>query len=129
MHKVLLFAVVMLLPLISARAQDDVRDEPVRHVVAFKYSADAAQADIDKVTEAFRALQHRIPGILAFEYGTNNSPEGLDDGFTHLYLITFESAQARDTYLPHPEHEKFGALLGELGVVEDVFVIDYVPQD
>jgi Stress responsive A/B Barrel Domain len=40
-------------------------------------------------------------------------------------LVTFESAQARDAYLPHPEHQKFGALLRSLGVFEDVFVVDY----
>ncbi len=56
----------------------------------------------------------------------NNSPEGKNLGFTHVYLATFESVAARDAYLPHPEHKKFGDLLGKLGVVEDVFVVDYV---
>lgn len=103
-------------------------DEPVRHVVAFKYKANATADQISRVTDAFRALQDKIPGIVAFEYGTNQSPEGHDDGFTHLYLVTFENAAARDAYLPHPEHEKFGALLGELDILEDIFVIDYVPM-
>ena len=57
---------------------------------------------------------------------TPNSPEGKNLGFTHVYLLTFESVAARDAYLPHPEHKKFGELLGKLGVVEDVFVVDYV---
>ena len=46
----------------------------------------------------------------------NNSPEGKDLGFTHVHLMTFESAAARDAYLPHPEHARFGQLLGRLGV-------------
>jgi hypothetical protein len=29
--------------------------------------------------------------------------------------------------LPHPEHKKFGELLGSLKVMEDVFVVDYEP--
>ncbi|WKN45050.1 Dabb family protein [Tunicatimonas pelagia] len=104
-------------------AQSDNND--VRHVVVFKYKADASEADIQKVTDSFRDLQNKIPGIVSFEHGINNSPEGKNMGFTHVYLLTFEDAAARDTYLPHPEHKKFGSLLGELDVLEDVFVVDY----
>ena len=44
-----------------------------------------------------------------------------------MYLITFTNAKARDTYLPHPEHQAFGKLLSSLGVLDDVFVVDYTP--
>ncbi len=101
---------------------------PVRHVVAFKYKPDATAAQIQQVTAAFRELRTKIPGITAFETGVNNSPEGKDHGFTHVYLLTFESVAARDAYLPHPEHAKFGELLGKLGVLQDVFVVDYVVE-
>jgi hypothetical protein len=103
--------------------------ETVRHVVIFKYKPEATEAQIRQVTEAFRALKSKIPGILAFEHGVNNSPEGKNLGFSHVYLLTFEDAKARDTYLPHPEHQKFGELLGQLGILEDVFVVDYIPSD
>ena len=42
-------------------------------------------------------------------------------------MLTFDSVASRDGYLPHPEHKKFGELLGQLGVLEDAFVVDYVP--
>ncbi|MEM6840606.1 MAG: Dabb family protein [Bacteroidota bacterium] len=100
-------------------------NDNVRHVVVFKYKADASKADIQKVTDSFRDLQNKIPGIVSFEHGINNSPEGLNKGFTHVYLLTFENAEARDTYLPHPNHKEFGNLLSELGVLEEVFVVDY----
>ena len=98
----------------------------VRHVVVFKYKKDAAPDKIAQVTRAFADLKDKIPGIIAFEHGINNSPEGKNLGFTHVYLVTFESAAARDAYLPHPEHKKFGDLLGKLGILEDAFVVDYV---
>ncbi len=129
MKTIALIAACALLPVASVYAQQGNDKEPVRHVVAFKYNSNATADQISRVTDAFRALQHSIPGIVSFEYGVNSSPEGLNDDFTHLYLITFESAAARDAYLPHPEHEKFGELLGELDVLEEAFVIDYVPQD
>ncbi len=99
----------------------------VRHMVVFKFKPSATPAQIQQVTDALRALKDRIPGIVSFEHGVNNSPEKKNLGFTHAYLITFENAAARDAYLPHPEHKKFGALLGSLGVMEDVFVVDYEP--
>ena len=103
--------------------------QSVRHVVVFKYKAGTTDAQIAQVTTAFRGLKDRIPGIVSFEHGVNNSPEGKNLGFTHAYLVTFENAQARDAYLPHPEHQKFGQLLGSLGVLEDAFVVDYVPAN
>ena len=101
----------------------------VRHVVVFKYRPSATPEQIREVTTAFRALKDRIPGIVAFEHGINDSPEGKNLGFTHVYLLTFESPAARDVYLPHPAHREFGQLLGRLGVLEDAFVVDYSPLD
>lgn len=40
------------------------------------------------------------------EHGPYNGNEGLNDGFTHGFLMTFESAESRDAYLPHPLHEE-----------------------
>lgn len=97
----------------------------VRHIVVFKYKASATPEQINEVTTAFRDLKDKIPGIVSFEHGVNNSPENLNKGFTHVYLLTFENATARDAYLPHPEHRKFGGLLGRLGILEEPFVVDH----
>ena len=99
----------------------------VRHMVVFKFKAGTTPAQVQQVTDALRALKDKIPGIVSFEHGVNNSPEKKNLGFTHAFLITFESAAARDAYLPHAEHKKFGELLGSLKVMEDVFVVDYEP--
>ncbi len=122
---------VVILPFIlgAATLETDAEEGPVRHVVVFKYKEGATETQIQQVTDAFRDLMNTIDGITAFEHGVNNSPEGLNKGFTHVYLLTFEDAAARDAYLPHPEHKKFGALLGELGVLEEAFVVDYTPED
>lgn len=97
----------------------------VKHIVVFKYKDTATPAQIDEVTAAFKALKDKIPGIVSFESGLNNSPEKLNKGFTHIYLLTFKDVASRDAYLPHPDHKKFGELLGKLGVLEEVFVVDF----
>lgn len=100
----------------------------VRHIVVFKYKASATPEQINEISTAFKALKDKIPGIVSYEHGVNNSPENLNKGFTHVYQLTFKNAAARDAYLPHPEHKKFGALLGRLGVLEEPFVVDYEVQ-
>ena len=99
----------------------------VRHVVVFKFKPEATPAQIQQVTDAFRTLATTIPGVTAFEDGVNNSPENKNQGFTHVYTVTFESEAARNAYLPHAEHRKFGQLLASSGIFVDAFVVDYVP--
>ncbi len=83
----------------------------LKHTVFFRFKPDAAPADITKVEEAFAALPSMIDGIKAFEWGTNNSPEAHDDGFTHCFVVTFDSEEGRAAYLPHPDHAAFVDIL------------------
>ena len=78
---------------------------------------------IKEIENAFSALPSKIPQILDYEWGLNNSPEGLDKGFTHVFFLTFRSESDRAIYLPHPDHTAFGNLLS--GHLEDVTVVDY----
>jgi len=127
--KVLLVVLVagsLFVPLAAHGPHEASMQKPqVRHIVVFKYKPGTTPEQIAQVTTAFRDLGRKIPGIVGFEDGVNNSPEGKNLGFTHVYMVTFEDARARDAYLPHPEHKKFGQLLGQLGVVADAFVVDF----
>ncbi len=89
----------------------------VRHVVAWRFTDGTTPEQIDQFTNAFRALKETIPGLIDFEHGPNNSPEELHRGLTHIYLLTFDSVAARDAYLPHPEHKRFGQIIRALGIV------------
>ncbi|QCR23704.1 Dabb family protein [Pontibacter sp. SGAir0037] len=121
------FALMLCCSLLFSACQPSNTDH-MRHIVVFKYKPDATATQIAEVTQAFGELKDKIPGIVAFEHGINNSPENKNLGFTHVYMLTFEDAASRDAYLPHPEHQKFGELLGRLGVLEDAFVVDYMPE-
>lgn len=98
-------------------------EKKLRHVVMFRFASDVTEAQKARVTDEFAALRHKVPGITAFECGVNNSPEGLSQGFTHCYMLTFESEAARDVYLPHPAHKAFGETLN--GLMDGVFVADW----
>lgn len=95
----------------------------LRHAVFFTFKEDATEAQIQSVVDAFEELPSKIDSIIDFAWGKNNSPEGLDDGFTHCFLLTFKDEAGRAKYLPHPDHKAFGSILGPHK--EDVFVIDW----
>jgi hypothetical protein len=101
-------------------------DGPIRHVVHFKFKKEATPEQIQKVTDEFAALKKKIDVVELLEWGTNVSPEGLDKGFTHCWIVSFKTAKDRDAYLVHPAHKAFVAVLKP--ILEEPFVVDFVPQ-
>ena len=101
-------------------------EAPYRHVVLFNFKVDAPAAEVVKVEKAFAALKGKIDLIEDYEWGKNVSPEGLDDGFTHCFFVTFKSKADLEKYLPHKEHQAFVAKLK--GLIEKVVVVDYVAK-
>lgn len=98
----------------------------IRHVVLIRFKSGTPPATVAEIEAAFAGLKDSIGAIEALEWGTNCSPEGKDQGFSHCFLLTFASAAERDAYLPHPEHRAFSALLRPH--VDQVLVIDYLPD-
>ena len=107
------------------RAQEnpDNADKLLRHVVLFSFKEGTPDSKIAEIEQAFAGLPSKIPQILRFEWGLNNSPEGLNKGFTHCFTLTFASEADRAVYLPHPDHKAFGEVLGPH--LADVLVVDY----
>lgn len=101
-------------------------DSPVRHVVHFKFKKEATAKQIKKITDEFAALKKKIEAVDALEWGTNSSPEGLDKGFTHCWIVNFKTTKDRDTYLVHPAHKAFVEIL--LPILDEAIVVDFVPQ-
>ena len=78
----------------------------VKHYGCFEFTDETSEEQIAACFTAMDSMVGRIPGLLDFHYGPYDSAEGLNDGFTHGFIMTFESPQARDSYLPHPIHEE-----------------------
>ena len=107
----------------SSESKEVQPERLLRHVVLFSFNEESTEADITKVQKAFSALPSKIPQIHSYEWGLNNSPEGLNKGLTHCFFLTFKSEEDRAIYLPHPDHAAFGAILGPY--LKDVLVVDY----
>jgi hypothetical protein len=126
--KMIILAVVMLVALAGTAMAADAGKKPkkgqVKHLVAFKFKESTSKEDIEKVEKEFKALKKKIDVIRSLDWGHNNSPENLNKGFTHGWVLSFDTEEDRNTYLHHPEHEKFATLAKS--TIADVFVIDFV---
>lgn len=103
----------------------------IRHIVLIRFRPDLDAAEIAEKLEGVLALKDRIGGILSIMAGENNSPEHLEKGFRHGFVVDFADGAARDAYLPHPEHVKVGKSLVEAaeGGIEGILVFDYALRD
>ena len=110
----------------NSQIKTEMNKKLLRHAVMFKFKDDASAEDIKKVENAFRDLKNKIPLIKKFEWGTNISPENINQGFTHFFFASFNSEKDRDAYLVHPDHKAFVAILQPH--LDKVLVMDYWAQ-
>ena len=107
----------------KAEAKGKTKAGALRHVVCFKFKDSTTPAQIKEIEEAFQALKTKISEIVSLEWGTNNSPENLNQGCTHCFILTFKNEKDRDAYIVHPDHKAFGGLVGPQ--LDKVFVVDF----
>lgn len=125
--KLLFFICLFTFSSTMAITPDKPQKKTLRHIVMFKFKDSSSAEDVKRIEDAFRALPSKIKEIKDFEWGTNNSTEGHDQGFTHIFLVTFDSEEGREIYLPHPAHQEFVSILSPHA--DKVMVLDYWSKD
>lgn len=97
-----------------------------RHIVMFKFKDSATAEQVQAVEKAFGELPSKIDTIVDYEWGTSESVEGKNDGFTHCFFVTFKDKAGLEVYIPHPDHVKFKEIL--LPILEKAMVFDYTAK-
>lgn len=95
----------------------------IRHILLVEIIPEACPEQIDAVKHAFLQIPEQIEGVTHVEWGVNDSPEGKNQAFTHCILMTFEDESARQTYLPHPQHEALKIIFR--AIIKNLIVFDY----
>ncbi|MGO4904899.1 Dabb family protein [Flavobacterium sp. W20_MBD1_R3] len=121
--KKLFLLTLILISSYTMNAQKNEQKQVLKHVVMFGWKPGTDAAAIDKIVSELGNLEHKINLIKAYEWGINNSPENLNNGLTHCFVLTFNSEADRDAYLIHPDHKAFVALLTP--APDKVTVVDY----
>ena len=96
----------------------------IQHIVLLKLKPDATAEQKAALLDGLIALKDKLSGIESVSGGDDNSPEGKQHGFNWGFVMTFADADARDAYLPHPDHKALGQQLLR-PIVDDVLVFDY----
>ncbi|KAM0461630.1 hypothetical protein ACHAPV_004338 [Trichoderma viride] len=103
----------------------------VIHIVLFKFKSSATAEAVQNAVSEMLALKSdclqpttQTAYIKSFTGGINNSPENLQNGFTHAFVVEFASVEDRDYYVDKdPVHEAFKTNNGP--IIEKVCVLDY----
>ncbi|EOX4430020.1 Dabb family protein [Vibrio alginolyticus] len=90
-------------------------------MLKFKYQADAKA--VNDILLQMESLPSKIDGITSVDSGVDQSPEGMNKGFTHIVQLIFTDKDAHQRYLPHPEHDAVKKLC--MPIIEDMLIFDY----
>jgi hypothetical protein len=85
----------------------------VTHVVLVAWKSGLETTVEESIRSAIRDLGDTIAGIVSLVEGHSTSPEGLENGHDYGFVITFDDAAARDSYLTDPRHRLVADALGE----------------
>ncbi|TPX14702.1 uncharacterized protein E0L32_005097 [Thyridium curvatum] len=99
----------------------------------FSFAPLATQEEVQGVCDRMLALKDRClhpqtnkPYVKSGIGGKDNSPEGLQDGISHIFVSEFESEEDRKYYLEKdPEHLAFVESIK--GIVSKGQVVDFCP--
>ncbi|MDQ6633079.1 MAG: Dabb family protein [Verrucomicrobiota bacterium] len=95
----------------------------IKHIALLKFKEGTTPEQLDALFGSILDLSENIDGLEDYVSGPNSSPENLDQGYTHGFIMTFRDTAARDAYLVHPEHEQFKQTY--IGLVESVAIVDF----
>ncbi|MEM7692970.1 MAG: Dabb family protein [Pseudomonadota bacterium] len=98
----------------------------IRHIVLTKFKPGTGEDTIAKIYAGLAAVTDRLPGAHNFTGGRSESPERIERGYGHGFVIDFDSWDALKTYSDDEEHKAFGAQLvaNAVGGIDGILVLD-----
>jgi quinol monooxygenase YgiN len=75
----------------------------VKHISLFQFKESAAPDQVENLFQELLDVTETVPGIEDYVWGPNCSAEGLNQGYTYGFVMSFRDAEARDAYLAHAE--------------------------
>ncbi|MEM1078644.1 MAG: Dabb family protein [Pseudomonadota bacterium] len=98
----------------------------IRHIVLTKFKPETSEEKIAEIYGGLAALTEKLPGAQGFTGGRSESPEQIERGYMHGFVIDFDSWDALQTYADNPEHQALGGQLVEnaMGGIDGLCVLD-----
>jgi hypothetical protein len=98
----------------------------IRHIVLTKFKPETDEDTIAGIYADLSALTEKLPGAQNFVGGRSESPEQIERGYMHGFVIDFDNWDALQTYADNDEHKALGRQLvaNAIGGVDGLLVLD-----
>ncbi len=98
----------------------------IRHIVLTKFKPETKEETIAALYSRLSDLTQTLTGAHNTTGGRSNSPEQIERGYKHAFVIDFDSWADLKTYADHPEHKALGAQIVEnaIGGIDGILVLD-----
>jgi hypothetical protein len=98
----------------------------IRHIVLTKFRPETPEGKIAEIYAGLSALAEKLPGAQKFTGGRSESPEQIERGYMHGFVIDFDSWDALQSYADNPTHQMLGGQLvaNAVGGIEGILVLD-----
>ncbi|WP_421979951.1 Dabb family protein [Roseibium sp.] len=98
----------------------------IRHIVLIKFQPDVSEETVHGLFQELRTIRDQVSGILDITSGRSESPEKIERGYMHGFVVDFEDWDALERYQTHPDHKALGAKLvaNAIGGLDGILVLD-----
>jgi Stress responsive A/B Barrel Domain len=98
----------------------------IRHIVLIRFRPDVSDEKIVGMFEALPRIRALLDGVLSITAGKSESPEQIERGYMHGFVIDFRDWDALAAYQAHPDHQRFGGQLvaHAIGGLDGILVFD-----
>lgn len=81
----------------------------IRHIVLIKFAPSTDAATIAALFDALHRIEGKVPGLLAITSGRSESPEQMERGYMHGFVVDFADWAALQAYQDNADHQRLGA--------------------
>lgn len=98
----------------------------IRHIVLIRFQSDVSEAAIAALWDDLMTIRDKVPGTLSITAGRSQSPERIERGYMHGFVVDFADWDALAAYQTHPDHQRLGAALVDAaqGGLDGILVFD-----
>ena len=83
----------------------------IRHIVLIRFQPAVSEARIADLFAELHRIKGKVPGLLEITAGKSESPEQMERGYMHGFVVDFNDWAALQCYQDHPDHQLLGAKL------------------
>ena len=98
----------------------------IRHIVLVKFQPEVTEEQISAIFSELHDIKAKLPGVLSITAGRSESPEQIERGYMHGFVVDFTDWDTLQAYQDHPDHKVLGGKLvaNAIGGIDGILVFD-----